>query len=222
METEEVRNKRILILLILGIMLILATPAATAECAEITLTVEQDFEIQASGTEKIRDTGEYRLRAVSTNAPMPEKSSKGDFFFYLNGNNNKTEIPLKFTENGTFVYTLQQTTGDQKNYTYDRCVYTITVYVKCTGDARNSCFVIVKNKKGEKCSELRFHNSFRGNTASDNGTTIVPEKPNTSENFPETPVKTGDASNVNFWLMAGAAALAAAVTLIRAKRIRIS
>lgn len=52
METEEVRNKRILILLILGIMLILVTPAAAAECAEITLTVEQDFEIQASGTEK--------------------------------------------------------------------------------------------------------------------------------------------------------------------------
>lgn len=209
---DENTGKRIIpVILILGIWLMLAQTVAAAQGTELTLTVWQEFELLDQNTAKFNNTGTYQFSPVSPEAPMPEGSKKEGFLFSLKGSREKQEIPLKFRENGTFVYTLLQTTEDRKNYSYDRNVYTITVYVRSSEKGETVSQVIVENKSGEKCGEIKFQNSFKGKEKP-----VSPVEENHSSR--KDSVKTLDSSNVGFWLILGAASLTAGLYLWLIKR----
>lgn len=211
MKAEKTGKRIIPVILILGIWLMLAQTASAAQGTELTITVWQEFELLDQDTSKFNNTGTYQFSPVSPEAPMPEGSKKEGFLFSLKGSREKQEIPLKFNKNGIFVYTLLQTTEDRKNYSYDRNVYTVTVYVGSSEKGGTVSQVIVENKNGEKCGEIKFHNSFKGKEKP-----VSPlEKNHVSR---KDSVKTSDSSNVRFWLMLSAASLTAGLYLWLIKR----
>lgn len=211
----EKKGKRIIpVILILGIWLVLAQTAAAAGKAEIALTVSQDFEFQGQDRTKLHEEGAYRFRAESPNAPMPEESTRNEFVFPLKGKKADRELPLSFTENGTYVYTLLQTTKDQKNYSYDRNVYTITVYVGSNEKGQKVSQVTVENKNGEKCGKIEFHNSYRENEKADSQSPSEKE----ASSAQKASVKTADSSDTEFWLTLCALSLTAGLLLISLKK----
>lgn len=218
MKAEKTGKRVIPVILILGIWLILARTAAAAGKAEILLTVQQEFDLpdpsKQEGT-RVQAEGNYRLQAVSPTAPMPEGSTKEGYLFSLKGNRVSQELSLCFTENGTYVYTLLQTRKDQSHYSYDRNEYTITVYVSSGEKGQKVSQVIVENKAGEKCGNIKFHHYFKGEESPE------PETPLKEKDsfYRKASVKTADGSRTELWTaVSGISGAAILLCLNRKKR----
>lgn len=165
--------------------------AAPSETVSARIPVNQ----KVAGTQKPSTAVRFRIEAEEKGIPMPaeqeiaaEDTGGGVF-----------EIP--YTEPGTYRYRVSQITGGEKNWTYDKTVYSVEVYV-LWNDTMTALtpHVICYNEAGEK-TDLTFQNGYQGPRAQ----TI------------RQLVKTGDQSGAGVW-MAAAVASCAAVLGLYAKR----
>ena len=110
---------------------------------------------------------------VTLNKPTSGNETTGSF-----GN-------ITFTEAGTYVYTISETSGEDKNISYDQSQYTVTVQVdadQSTGELEIGG--VTYTKDGESVYNITFTNTY---TAPDEPTTD-PDEPTDPDNpDPDTP-----------------------------------
>ena len=130
-----------------------------SNATEVQLTVKQSFE-QKRNEKEADFTGNYELRALGVDLPMPKNSQNNRYSFVLKGDKADNVISLQFEHGGVYQYQLIQTTKDKENYSYDRSVYMITVYMKNGENGELIPQVIVEKDDGKKYEELEFKNSY--------------------------------------------------------------
>ncbi|MDK0866012.1 FctA domain-containing protein [Clostridium perfringens] len=196
METKKIRNKILMAIVVLSLVLIQNTGVyATENTVNIPLTVRQEFKISTKDSKAIDMIGKYELKAMSENASMPEESKNGSFIFDIDGNDKQFTIPLAYTHGGVYAYQIQQITQYKDNYIYDKNSYKITVYVKNTENNNLIPQIIVKNENNEKCEEICFNNIYKQKNEI-NEISKIPYKPS-GINIP----KTGDTTNIGFYIV---------------------
>lgn len=124
----------------------------------IPLTVLQKFDISSKDINTVDTKGVYELTALDNNFPMPDGSKDNRFIFSMDEKNDQFTIPLIYTHSGVYRYNIQQKTQHKENYIYDENIYDLTVYVKRGENGKLTSQVIVRNKQGEKCGDIRFVN----------------------------------------------------------------
>lgn len=225
MKPKVNKRKPVLASLLLSLtMLSAVTVNASPAALSFALPVRQKFETSDTASEKPDLTGTYELTGKGGNAPMPESSENGSYAFTISGADQKIEIPLRYDHVGTYQYQLYQTTKDAEYYTYDRTVYTITVYVKTAEDGTLITEVIAEDGSGKKSAEILFANTYHGENGSTDPIPPAPGQPDTEPPVVRPPVsgddpdapgteepkdrpKTGDAAGTMSWLAVGTGSL---------------
>lgn len=185
---------------------------AALKAAEVPLTVKQIFEVKNSEKE-VNLTGDYEIRSLDTDAPMPEERNGDSYSFSLNGRQAEKTVYLKYTRAGIYHYQLLQTTKDKESYQYDRSCYDITVYIENGKDGQLVPQVTAEKEDGKKYADLQFRNVCSRKTPGSS----KPLKPGGSEGISK-PVKTGDQSNVTVYVLTAAGALLLAAVFITVKK----
>lgn len=203
------KNKRnfIFAVLLAGFLCVPANPIrAASNKAEVSLTIKQSFELKNSEKDG-NFTGNYELRALDKNIPMPEGRKEDSYFFSLSGKQVETTVSLAYEQAGVYCYQLLQVTGDRELYQYDRSCYDITVYVEKSKDGKFVSQVTAEKGDGKKYGELEFQNCYYGKNQ---------ESPKQPESLK--PVKTGDTANITMYIIMAAGAVVLIAVLVIIKR----
>lgn len=180
---------------------------ALSSDAEVSLTVSQDFEV-GKDDKGGNYTGNYEFRALDKNIPMPEQEDEEVYSFSLEGRQAEQVLHLSYKYEGTYHYQLLQTTKAQESYRYDKSCYFITVYIKSNESGQMLPQVIVQKDDGKKYGELKFHNSYQSSTQG--GDFGYPAEQGN--------VKTGDDTNIFFYIISGAVALAVVILTLHIRK----
>lgn len=203
------KNKQILVFVLLFSFLCFPVKQifAAAYETEVPLTVKQSFEVK-NPAEEMDFTGNYEFRALDQEAPMPENTKNGIYFFSFNGEQVETTFSLQYLHAGVYHYQLVQTTAEKERYQYDKNCYEITVYVKNGENGELVSEVVAEKGDGKKCGDLEFQNSYQGNPP-ESSEPFNPSKPDD----PSKPVKTGDTTPVLAYVGIAAGSLLLIATL---------
>lgn len=177
---------------------------ASADKIEVNIPVIQTFYIESDSPASPIQVGTYELSAENSDFPMPEGSKNGRFEFSLTGNNATSEINILFEKTGIYHYTLKQITEDAEDCSYDRNIYTITVYVVNTPAGQFSSQIVVENGKAGKCAEICFENHYR------------------NDGSPARPPETGDRRTPLFWGLLSLSSFIGCISLTIISRKQIS
>lgn len=172
-----------------SILFIVLLPCiSTLQVFAMETSFQLPVEIVLEGDRPVQsETFEIRMKALTQNAPMPEQAEDQQIEMEIQGQ-GKNEFPaIKFTQPGVYQYEITQNKGKAKHYTYDSCVYNVTVY--CTAEAAKELEITVvaleQGKEEVKKEAVRFYNQYE-----------LPKTP-TEQNKP---VKTGDDTPVQILL----------------------
>lgn len=194
MRIIKIRSKITMVILAMSFFLLPSNRVYGVEnTIDIPLTVIQEFDISSKDINTVDTKGVYELTALDNNFPMPDGSKDNRFIFSMDEKNDEFTIPLMYKHSGVYRYNIQQKTQHKENYIYDENIYDLTVYVKRGENGKLTSQVIVRNKQGEKCGDIRFVNECHiKNKTYDNSNEI-----DNSSKIGTLP-KTGD--NTKFWL----------------------
>lgn len=121
----------------------------------VEIVLEGDRPVQS-------ETFVVRMKALTKSAPMPEQAKNQQVEMEIQGQGKKEFSSIKFTQPGVYQYEITQQKGNAKYYTYDSCVYNVTVY--CTADAAKELEItVVAQEQGEeevKKEAVRFINRY--------------------------------------------------------------
>jgi len=107
----------------------LQTPAAYAAATnQVTLPVSQVFTADGLSAPP-SETFTYRLTPETASVPMPAGSGAAGYTFIITGTADAQIGPIYYDDAGIYTYTLVCVSTAAANYTIDRQVYTITVYI---------------------------------------------------------------------------------------------
>lgn len=167
MKVKHGKHKMLCAVLFLSMFMSSSLMAFAAEAqTEVTLPVQQVFEIENTSTQSVDLSGSYRLSTTQAQAPMPQGASDKVYDFSITGKTKTYELLFTYTKAGVYSYRLQQLSTDKEGYTYDRNVYDITVYVKNGDNGDLISEIIVENADKEKCESLLFKNTYKGKNQS--------------------------------------------------------
>ncbi|MGI6017749.1 MAG: Spy0128 family protein [Marvinbryantia sp.] len=179
------KKRRRTLFSILFIVFLLCT--STMQIFAMETSFQLPVEIVLEGDRPVElETFVIRMKAMTADAPMPEQTKDQEVVIEIQGA-GKAEFPsIKFSQPGVYQYEITQQEGNAKYYTYDSCVYHVTVY--CTaGSAKKLETTVVALKQGEegaKKEAVCFTNRYK-----------LPKNPveQTKPSGGQTkPVKTGD------------------------------
>lgn len=119
----------------------------------------------------------FKLKAQN-GAPMPEHSEKGEKQITISGAASKDFGKIKYTNPGTYVYTISEISGKESGYTYDKSIYTLTVVIENSGNKLAAKTVTyVKNDENKHSDKAVFTNTYKTpSTSSDERVEIYGEK----------------------------------------------
>ena len=149
-----------------------------------TFAMETSFQLPVEtvleGDRPLRqETFLIQMQALTKDAPMPEQTENQKVTIEIQGQGKKAFPPITFKQPGVYKYEVRQQPGNQEYYTYDTCVYNVTVY--CTADSaqglETTVVALEQGKEEVKKDAVRFVNRYE-----------LPKVP-TEQN---TTVKTGD------------------------------
>ena len=128
---------------------------------EVTVTFKAAQEITGNGlsSPSVNKTVTYRMTPKTAGAPMPVGSSQDGYTFTITGSTEAQIGPITFTAPGQYIYELNNITEDNKDFTYDRQVYTIEIYI-----ARDLTESVVIIKKGNDKATLLYKHVYTGPT----------------------------------------------------------
>lgn len=111
---------------------------------------------------------DYTLESTSGQLPLPDGSVGTSFVFSMTGNSEMDLGTITYQSVGTYNYSLYQINmNDTDKYTYDKKVYTVTVYVKRDTQGNMIAEIIGDNGSGEKPEVFEFTNQYK-NTSTGN------------------------------------------------------
>ena len=153
------RSIRIITLVLLLHCLIsglFVTTALGAEPGQVTLTIKQALTNYGSTTAPPSQTFTYRLAPKQASCPMPAGSDAAGFDFAITGTDSMNIGPLRFTNEGKYIYEVTQTTKPQPGYTLSREAYQLEIYI----DNNLHAAVMAYNNDGTKAEDINFAHSF--------------------------------------------------------------
>lgn len=233
-------KKGIKSLLVMSLLAALLIPSAafasdTDASAQIPVTVNVAEGTPAGTTFKVK------LTANDESYPMPEKTG---LQAQAKDSEDQDESfdgsfgPITYTKTGDYYYTVTQEKGSVNDVVYDETSYTVMVRVENQFDASGN-YVGLKAAasawkgavtdipdSGDKLSKLTFDNDFtEATTTEDNSETTTEGNSETTTEGKKTTkktksVKTGDNSNVVFWIALAVIAAAACIMLMLADQKR--
>lgn len=230
MSSKQGRNKVVLVVALVGLLIgLLGTHTFAADKqVVVALPVEQTF-TQTGTSSSVSKTFRYLLTANQEGNPMPKGASTQQYEFSLEGDAKENLPPITFTMAGTFEYTLKQIADTTKGYTYDTQEYTISIYVLDDGD-KLIAQTLLPIGDGSKHEKIIFMNSYQLDpTATPPGVTPTATpgsgKPTGGGITPTSSgakssgiVKTGDTTNLLFWVEIGGVALLLLISLYLLKQ----
>lgn len=108
----------------------------------VEIVLEGDRPVQS-------ETFVIRMKALTKGAPMPESAKDQQVVIEIQGQGKKEFPAIKFMQPGIYQYEITQQEGKAKHYTYDQCVYNVTVY--CTADSAHKLeTTVVALEQGEE------------------------------------------------------------------------
>ena len=131
------------------LLALLVIPTQAAQSVSVTLPVSQTVTLEGEGAKAEDAVVNYVLTAVTADAPMPEGTQDGSYFFELNGEQTYQIPDITFTEAGTWTYELR---ADGSGV--DPTQMTVTVYVM-EDETGLTAVVIAQLPNGEK-TDLDF------------------------------------------------------------------
>ena len=185
MKTKRCIRHLFSFLMLFVCFLLLVSPAFAAEDAAVAeLTVSQSY-LYPTGAAPKDASVSYRLTAVDLDGDKPEPDNEYVPVFSLTGTESRT-VALPFSEPGVYRFTLQPVIEkDAKNYTYDKRVYQITVYVKYL-EQKLVPTVVVADEDGGKLGAIEFQHRYQPPTD-------IP--------------KTGDSADMTIWIQTAVGSL---------------
>ncbi len=144
-------------------MVTMTVPAFAAEDPSVSIPVT----ITLSGT-KPNPAENYtiKLAADDPSYPMPEGAKNGVYTMTITGAATKNLPTITYDQVGIYTYKISQVAGSNKKCTYDKSVYTLTVYITNAegGDGLEVNAVVRLLKDGEegkdKLGEATFKNVY--------------------------------------------------------------
>lgn len=178
------------------LIIVLLSGKNPAQVYAMEISFRLPVEIVLEGDKPVQtETFEIQMKALTRNAPMPEHTKNQQATIEIQGQGKKKFPVITFTQPGTYQYEIIQQKKNTEGYTYDSCVYNVTVY--CTADVSKELEITVvaleQNEGKVKKEAVRFLNKYEVSK-----TPSEQNKPAQSENI--TPVKTGDNTPVYTWL----------------------
>ena len=166
------------------------------------LEVNPPVEKKVEGNDNAKDTFTFELAAEDITNPMPLGARDGKKQITITGEGDREFGSWKYTEPGTYRYTIREIAGTNKNYKYDKRVYHLTDKVSYSG------------------SKLQLERTITdkdGNTYNDETMTFKFVNKYNKPGVPGIP-KTGDDTNLLLWLLiALVSGVTAAAFVIRGK-----
>ena len=103
-----------------------------------------------------------KLKAEDISNPMPEGSENGIYTLKITGADSKEFPEIRFLKVGIYKYSIYQEEGKHNRCTYDKSVYSVTVYVTNSenGDGLETTTVLYKDHEANKLDEALFHNKY--------------------------------------------------------------
>lgn len=170
--------------------------SSTMQIFAMETSLQLPIEIVLEGDRPVQpETYVIRMKALTENAPMPETAKDQQAVIEIKGQGTKEFPPIKFIQPGVYQYEITQQGGTAEHYTYDPCVYNVTVY--CTADSsRKLEITVVALEQGEEAKKeaVRFTNQYK-----------LPKTPaeQTKPSLEQAkPVKTGDNTPIAILLCA--------------------
>lgn len=190
--------------------------------ADLNLPVVQKFTVKNALHDAVNKKGSYELTALDAENPMPEGSTEGRHSFEINGN-GQAELSMTYFHGGVYKYRICQTTPEADRYSYDRRIYTVTVYVENGQNGELTTQVIAENEKKEKCENISFENSYTGKDIPGTQTQGSP-KPGSQNQGSQNPAgggdqtRTGDNTPLAVWIAMLVIALSGIAAVFMLKR----
>lgn len=185
---------------------------AASGSAEVSIQVEKEI----AGDEPAADeTFTFLLTPMSSANPMP--ADRG--VLNIRGEGKGQFGAMTYTRPGEYVYTVQEKAQSISGYSFDSTVYRVSVKVLYDGGGLRSEVTVQKEGASAKSDAIVFTNEYdreKDPTAPDDpGNSHHPSPPD-DQKGPDQPgkadgngqseqAKTGDESNLNFWLILMAA-----------------
>lgn len=159
---------------------LLSPTAFAARNAAISIPVI----VTAEGTlPEPSETYIVRMTADDPLSPMPNGQTGGYFDLAVTQLGSTPFPQIEYGTAGVFTYKIELLAGDNKDCTYDKSTYTMTVRVNVMADDEYEATVTLrKDGTDTKPDSAEFHNIYK--------TVVKPPKP----------PQTGDKSNLPFWL----------------------
>lgn len=180
-------------LLIVLVVAGLAIPVSSADHVGVNLPVSQIFTNHT--TMEVEDTFRYRLVPLEKGNPMPGQEEE-EYSFSMEGTETVSLEEILFARTGIYRYRLLQTVGkEEKGYTYDGSAYTLEVHITNAAGGGLAAATLVYTEDGEKTEGISFENTYRNAT----GTETEPDT--TAGTSSSVSPKTGDNSDLMFWLV---------------------
>lgn len=202
--------KKIITAGLLSVMLSsgLEFPVYGAEKQEVQteFPVSQIFNIK-DASNKQDETFEYQILALERGNPLPKGSTGGVYLFSMKGTENKKIGPVSYSHGGVYRYRAEQRILQEKeNYTYDKTIYNIEVYVKNRAEGLTAEMVIL-DEAGCKCETMEFENKYVEPKV------MLTGKPEISGN-----IKTSDTNSVEGYTVLMMMSFAVGFTILAAER----
>lgn len=182
-----------------------------AEAAETSCTVTIPAEVSVDKTSAPAEEFTLVLEAEDENTPMPEKSE-----ITVSGNKKAEFGPITYTVPDDYSYKVYQKAGTEKNFTYDKCVYTVTVRVVNDSEGGLGAEIwAIRDGAANKTDKISFSNKWTDPVKKTEPVKAQPAKKETVQKV----AKTGDSQDLTGLAVTAAAAavLAAAAVGVRRK-----
>ena len=154
----ETRGKRALCAAVAVAMLLIAALPAAALAVDNSLCFVVNQVFSASSASAHNNVFMYRLTPLEAGNPMPEGSTADGYTFTIAGTDSIEICLAGKPGQGVYQYKLSQVVeAGKKGYTYDRRVYTITVYVSSS----NNVDIVAENEDLTKAATIVFKNSYK-------------------------------------------------------------
>lgn len=188
----------------------MALPAFAAENPGVSIPVT----VSLTGTQpSAAENFTVVLKADDASYPMPEGAEDGVYIMTITGGGTKNFPTMTYSRVSIYTYTIYQTAGTNKKCTYDKTVYSLTVYVTNAedGSGLETAAVLYPDAQGDKLSGAAFQNEYE--VVKPTPTPETPAIPAASQT-PSAPPKTGDEATPILYAVLIAVSLGVIVTLL--------
>ena len=117
------------------------------------------------------------LEPLDSGNPMPAGSKDGKYNLTITGAGKEDFPAIEFTTVGIYQYKIYQIPGKAPNASYDRTVYTATVYVlnsEKDDDSMTITVVLNDDKSKDKSDEVVFVNKYTYNPQTGDSNNVAP------------------------------------------------